>query len=379
MIGLLVRGFLAFWLTCQSPSQLRAADIQVQEIQAGRPNVIFVAGPIEPGDDVNFYRIAKQAKTATVVLDSPGGSVDVGLSIGAEIAIRGYATLVLDGHQCFSICAVIWVAGARRYMAPDAAIGVHAAYKVHGGASGKGQTLESGVANADIGAFLNQIGLSRQAIRYFTTAPPDGLLPITPAIAQRLDIDVFIQDGYEVSPPSERPTPRRLMRQTADYLAMSIHCDSLFGVEPAFLKRQGDATLRRGHEIFGGATFADLVGEYSSSVKDQIQRDGFVRWCVMAEQNLRLDGLPTGINGPSYDCAKASNTTERAICSSSDLWALDRAMSSLYFFYRRNTNSKVSKEFLDSQREWLRRRDNCGSSTQCLVQRYTSRLLEFGA
>ena len=50
------------------------------------------------------------------------------LSIGSEIRLRGFTTFVAGGKmQCYSACALIWIAGVRRYMMPDASIGVHAA------------------------------------------------------------------------------------------------------------------------------------------------------------------------------------------------------------------------------------------------------------
>ena len=45
--------------------------------------------------------------------------------------------------------------------------------------------------------FLNEIGLSLKAIEYFTRArPEEPLLPITPDVAQRLDINIHIYDEF---------------------------------------------------------------------------------------------------------------------------------------------------------------------------------------
>ena len=152
----------------------------------------------------------------------------------------------------------------------------------------------------------------------------------------------------------------------------------LFRVDRAIWTEQSKTVLERGHEIFGGKTFAPLLGEYVAATRANIKEQGFVRWCLSAEQNLRRDGLQTGIAGPSYDCSKSSTRTEFAICDSPDLWAMDRAMASLYFYYRKNTDAYRSQEFLSSQRAWLARRDQCADDLDCLYERNSSRLFDFG-
>lgn len=362
-----------------SVGSLNAAEIEV--VQGLDPNqkTILVKGPIEVGDDKRFFEIAEETPRAIVFLESPGGLVSTGISIAAEIAIRGYTTLVLDGSGCHSICAIMWVAGVRRYMSPDADISVHAAYRMRNSADGSVETSESGMSNAQIGAFLNEIGLSADAIRYFTFArPSEELLDITPGIAQALSIDVYIQKSNSVISPSERPTPRRITRQVSEYSALAGNCTKLFSVDGTIWKEQARAVLDRGHQIFDGEIFAPLLGEYVAVTKSDIEQQGFVRWCLSAEQNLRRDGLQTGIPGPSYDCSKSSTRTEFAVCDTPDLWAMDRAMAGLYIYYRENADASRSQEFLSSQRAWLSRRDQCADNITCLYERYSSRLFDFG-
>ncbi|MBM1221116.1 hypothetical protein JQU17_12855 [Ponticoccus sp. SC2-23] len=369
---------LAVCLTT-SVGELNAAEIEVVPGLDPNQKAILVRGPIEEGDDSRFFEIAEETPRATVVLESPGGIVSTGISIAAEIAIREYTTLVLDGSGCHSICAIMWVAGGRRYMSPDADISVHAAYRMRNSTDGSVETSESGMANAQIGAFLNEIGLSADAIRYFTFAGPnEELLDITPEIAQALSIDVYIQSSNGTISPSERPTPRRITRQVSEYIALAENCTTLFSVNGEFWQDQAKEVLDRGHRIFGGAIFAHLLGEYVAVTKADIRQQGFVRWCLSTEQSLRRDGLQTGILGPSYDCSRSSTRTEFAVCDTPDLWAMDRAMANLYFYYRENLAASRSQEFLPSQRAWLSRRDQCADDIACLYARYSSRLFDFG-
>lgn len=358
---------------------LKAAEITVVPGLEINQKAILIKGPIQEGDDSRFFEIAQKTPRAIVFLESPGGLVTTGISIAAEIAIRRYTTLVLEGSGCHSICAIMWVAGARRYMSADADISVHAAYRMMNLANGRVETSESGSANAKIGAFLNEIGLSFDAIQYFTFAgPKEDLLIVTPEIAQALSIDVYIQKASGSISPGERPTPRRITRQVSEYSGLAGNCTMLFKVKGAIWREQSKTVLERGHEIFGGKAFAPLLGEYVATTKANINEQGFVRWCLSAEKNLRRDGLKTGISGPSYECSKASTRAEFAICDTPDLWAMDRAMSSLYFYFRNNTGAYRSQEFLSSQRAWLARRDRCAGDLSCLSERYSSRLFDFG-
>lgn len=369
---------LAFFTNVHVSAPYAAEILVVPGLSPGHHGIL-VRGPIEQGDDSRFFEIAEEVPRASVLLESPGGLVTTGISIAAEIAIRDYTTLVLDGAGCHSICAIMWVAGVRRYMSPDADISVHAAYRMRNSADGRVDTSESGMANAQIGAFLNEIGLSADAIRYFTFAgPSEALLNITPEIAQALSIDVYIQTTNGAISPSERPTPRRITRQVSEYVALAGNCEELFSVDAAIWNEQARVVLDRGHQIFGGEIFAPLVGEYAAVTKSDIRQQGFVSWCLSAEQNLRSDGLQTGIAGPSYDCSRSSTRTEFAICDTPDLWAMDRAMANLYFYYRENVDASRSQEFLSSQRAWLSRRDQCADDITCLYERYSSRLFDFG-
>lgn len=368
-----------YFFTTMCDGALFAAEIEVIRATDSGEKFILISGPIEEGDDSSFFEIAEESPAATVLLESPGGLVTTGLSIAAEIRIRGYKTFVGDGPGCHSICAIMWVAGTQRYMTPDAYMSVHAAYRTRSATTGNLETSESGSSNAMIGAFLNEVGLTYNAIGYFTFAGPnDDLLPLTPEIAQALSIDVYVQTATGITMSDDRPTPRRIVRQVSEYAALVGTCSKLFGVNGTFWKDEARIVLRRGHQAFGSEVFEDLIGEYVNKTSADIEDQGFVRWCLMAEQNLRRDGLQTGISGPSYNCGNSSTLTEYAICNSPDLWAMDRAMASLYTYYRENTDEYLSTDFLNSQRSWIRRRDQCLDDRNCLFERYSSRLFDFG-
>lgn len=358
-----------------SSPNAHAADIKV-DFGAGQPSVIEISGSIETGDAERFFAATEHVEQAMVLLSSPGGAVDDGLSIAAEIRSMGYTTIVMPEKECYSACALIWVAGVKRMMGETASIGVHAAWRNEVMADGSTITTESGVANADIGSFLTYAGLSREAIRYFTTAEPDEILPVTPEIAQRLGIDTAVIRSDQVVPVSERPTPHRLVIQTTNYIALGESCAEFYGLDKDWLTEKGQERLSLGHELFGGGVFAELVPMAVTKQKDDMARIGVRAWCEEAEYQLRTEGLPTGVTGPSFDCTRATTVTERSICNTPGLWMPDRAMNSIFKVIHSKGSTESKRELNQRQRAWIQRRDTCGDDVLCLADRYDAWFLD---
>jgi hypothetical protein len=168
---------------------------EIERIQTGQElEFIFISGPLEYRDDVKFRVVTSETKKAMVMLSSPGGSLDAGLSIGKQIRIAGYSTLV-GGRLCASACALAWLGGERRYMNADSKIGFHAAY-VHDGEFKR----ETGLGNALIGSYLAKLGLSDKAITFITSAPPDALNFLDLNQAREQGIDALFLEGGRVTP-----------------------------------------------------------------------------------------------------------------------------------------------------------------------------------
>jgi uncharacterized protein YecT (DUF1311 family) len=78
---------------------------------------------------------------------------------------------------------------------------------------------------------------------------------------------------------------------------------------------------------------------------------------------------------PSFNCARASNRVERAICSSSELAALDRQMSSRYFASLREANATQRALLERTRGSFLAFRNRCGSDS-CIADAYRGRIRE---
>jgi hypothetical protein len=177
----MTQGILAaLLLTIAVPTY--AADVVV----GGKPElpVIGIRGDIEGGEAQRFQELSSTLNNAVVLLSSGGGKMLPAIQIGEIIKAKGYTTIVKD--YCASACALIWLAGSKRFVSPTARIGLHQAYNSTGQADGAG--------NAVLGSYLTRIGLSYDAIAYATQATPDRFKWLTVDDAKRVGIQVIVLD-----------------------------------------------------------------------------------------------------------------------------------------------------------------------------------------
>lgn len=81
--------------------------------------------------------------------------------------------------------------------------------------------------------------------------------------------------------------------------------------------------------------------------------------------------------GPSFDCARAKAASERAICASTVLPALDLRVARAYAEAGRVLGGELGTwaegRLRADQRSWLRRRDRCGADVACLTRELRGR------
>jgi hypothetical protein len=167
---------------------------EIDVISVGLENglhFIFIDGPIELGDGYLFLQRTLDITKAVVFLRSPGGNVEAGVSIGGQISAKGFSTAVTPEMRCASAAALAWLGGARRYMEPTSLIGFHASSILQADNS----RAVSSTGNAVIGGYLADLGLSRSAIRFITSTPPDDILWLTLEDAQKHGIEVLQMDN----------------------------------------------------------------------------------------------------------------------------------------------------------------------------------------
>ena len=76
----------------------------------------------------------------------------------------------------------------------------------------------------------------------------------------------------------------------------------------------------------------------------------------------------------SFDCRKASNADEIAICDSRELSELDVKMATLYDTIIKLVGMGVRGAMQDQQRAWLQERAGCGADRACIRRLYDTRI-----
>ena len=202
---------LCSWLALLVPhSMTNAADISSKDLGENL-TAILIAGTIEKGDSEVFRREAAKHSSAVVILMSDGGFTLEAIEIGETIRILGFTTLVTNGTQCVSACALIWLAGTPRSLSKSARIGFHATYTDE-----RGRRLESGVGNALVGRYLAILNLPQKAIVFATMAPPDDMVWLDTSNYADLGIETKIIDDFgaaEAEPKSEFISPKQTRSQ----------------------------------------------------------------------------------------------------------------------------------------------------------------------
>ena len=352
-----------------------AADLDGAPADAEGPAVIALSGEIIRGDADRLAALVDQFPGAIVFLNSEGGLVGEALRMGTMVRGSAVATAVASGDACLSACALIWVAGPQLYLSAQGRVGAHAAYFDHGSS-----VETSGIGNAEIGAYLARLGLSDAAVRFFTVAAPDKMLDLTPEMARIVGIDVTILGAQAAAAPETVVPPdpnRNLVKdavQFASYAVLGKSCVRYFDPDPAVVET--GLTLVD-PDKFEDPSFMASVDTAGDVLAEKVGEKGLLHACLDIEAYLRRNGLPTGIDGPSFRCSLAETPTEIALCVTPDLWPLDRAMNALYFHVRGLSDTTVRKRILEEQRAWMTTRDACGADDDCLTRRYRARLLDF--
>jgi hypothetical protein len=164
-----------------------AADMWVK--RDGKFTYIYFKGDIVKGDYQKFAKVAagKPANPNTiVVLGSDGGLADEAIDI--SLYIRKYKLSTVAAGDCFSSCALIWLAGWPRGVFDNVNIGFHAIYKK----DDNGKPITSSVGNAFVGAYLTKLGFGWETIAYLTSTNPDEIEYLNLAKAKQYGIKLTV-------------------------------------------------------------------------------------------------------------------------------------------------------------------------------------------
>ena len=169
------------------PGVLRTADkalgapITFELAGDGR---LIATGTVVPGAAETFAaEIEKRGGyVKTVVLHSPGGSVQDALKIGRLIRERKYNTEVQDARYCASSCPLMFAGGVERIAGPKAAIGVHQVSALTAAANA---TMADGMnsaqrVSAEVQRYLRDMGVDSQVWVHAMETPSNELFYFKP-------------------------------------------------------------------------------------------------------------------------------------------------------------------------------------------------------
>ena len=96
---------------------------------------------------------------------------------------------------------------------------------------------------------------------------------------------------------------------------------------------------------------------------------------ALPEQPDQRQPQPTASANPSFDCSYARTSSERAVCNSPQLAALDRQMAAEYQRALSNADARQRQLLQTTRNRFLRFREGCRSS-DCIADTYRGRMRE---
>ena len=190
------------YVAAATVSVANAAEITAEVVDG--LNVIAISGDIELGDDKKFNRVALQYDDGVVVLESNGGNLSAALEIGKSIHFKGFSTYVFDSSTCASSCALIWIAGLKRFVSKSSHIGFHASYL-----EVDGRQEQTGVGNAIIGRYLTLLNLPEKAVIFATSASPDSALWLDTTDQSQSGIDFVLLETSNATETTAKMEPAK--------------------------------------------------------------------------------------------------------------------------------------------------------------------------
>src|SRR5687768_15276991 len=145
--------------------------------------IVTLQGEIQPGDLKLFLDVVNSAKPDIIVLDSPGGRVDVALFIAVEISRRGLNTFVSGDRSCTSACTLMFLSGKTKYSLAGASMGLHSAAYLDG--------TPSEIGTFAMAQYLKAIGTPANLVERMETTAPGEMFYLTEADKKALNIVVL--------------------------------------------------------------------------------------------------------------------------------------------------------------------------------------------
>jgi len=270
-----------------------------------QPDVIKLDGEIDLDSALNFHRaIQADPKAKLLVLNSPGGLVQIALLIAEDVYERKLSTYISSTDGCYSACSFIFLAGAERKV--DGKLGVHQI-------SATDPTKPNGLVSAQssISDILDVLTRFKTPIGVMTImfkTPPNDVHVFTPEEIKEYGINRKAADAPSVassSPPPAAPSP-----ETNPSPPGSAPPTSSASLQGNASGSEGDAALQKltalqqyvqrptRVAVFAGLDFfgADLLSRHAADIAD------CARSCLAMDGKCRaftFNANPRSLRGPN--------------------------------------------------------------------------------
>ena len=198
LLGLLLLGLL---LLASHP----ASAMRFAYSSTGGAGLLAASGKVELGDGERL-RAALQAvpagaRLAGLSLNSPGGDLEEGLRLAADIHDAQLHTLVGDGATCASACFILFAAGRQRSASTTALIGVHSV-SYRGSDNPDAQAMTVRMARR-----LAEYGVPDAILGKMVTAQPSQIWWLTRSELEAMRVDMDVQRAAALPGIEALPAP----------------------------------------------------------------------------------------------------------------------------------------------------------------------------
>lgn len=98
-------------------------------------------------------------------------------------------------------------------------------------------------------------------------------------------------------------------------------------------------------------------------------------WTQVAERKIERTDPGRTAASPSFNCARGRSRSERMVCGSGELAALDRRMSSQFYSALADADADTRRSLRNSRDRFLARRERCADEA-CVASAYQERMAE---
>ena len=223
-------------------------------VDDAKPDVILMNGDIDVGSALNFRRALHAAPGAKlVILNSPGGTVQMGLLMADDIHERKLATYIPKDSACLSACAYMFLAGVERRV--DGKLGVHQI------SSDTSDLVGAQLTISDIIDLLNRFDTPVDVLSVMFKTPPNDMHVFTSEEIERYKLN-RTDDGSKPSAVAGPPTAPDTILPSPDAVTTSESAAQPAGSQPPqtqaklspieeFTKRPNRIAIYTGMDLFG--------------------------------------------------------------------------------------------------------------------------------